>query len=312
MDRFKNIIYVSTGIRDDVHGLMQAFKLAYENEAKIKILIVSPEFPRTLIGHKKKFGEMLVHQIKSAAETILSTMKSDVPPFSLIIKLEFSDSPATSIIQHVLRESHDLLVKEAETKEDQKGFKALDMNLLRKCPCPVWLCRPFKHTADKLQIAVAIDPESYEVEGHDLSIKLLQLSRSLADKNNEELIIISCWNFLFEDYFRHSARVRMEKEKLRKTSLQIQSEHRRALQTLICESGIKGGLQIHHLKGLPDKIIPDYIHNKKIDLLVMGTVARKGLSGFIIGNTAENILQSLDCTLLAIKPNGYISPVKAY
>ncbi|MFO0070344.1 MAG: universal stress protein, partial [Alphaproteobacteria bacterium] len=30
------------------------------------------------------------------------------------------------------------------------------------------------------------------------------------------------------------------------------------------------------------------------------------------GNTAENILQKLSCSLLALKPNGFVSPVKAY
>jgi nucleotide-binding universal stress UspA family protein len=44
----------------------------------------------------------------------------------------------------------------------------------------------------------------------------------------------------------------------------------------------------------------------------MGTVARTGISGFIIGNTAENILQKIDCSLLALKPQGFVSPVKAY
>lgn len=44
----------------------------------------------------------------------------------------------------------------------------------------------------------------------------------------------------------------------------------------------------------------------------MGTVARTGIPGFIIGNTAENILQKIDCSLLALKPLGFVSPVKAY
>jgi nucleotide-binding universal stress UspA family protein len=50
----------------------------------------------------------------------------------------------------------------------------------------------------------------------------------------------------------------------------------------------------------------------QIDILIMGTVARTGISGFIIGNTAENILQKIDCSLLALKPQGFVSPVKAY
>jgi len=41
----------------------------------------------------------------------------------------------------------------------------------------------------------------------------------------------------------------------------------------------------------------------------MGTVARTGIQGFIMGNTAENILNQLDCSVLAVKPPGFVTPV---
>jgi universal stress protein E len=73
-----------------------------------------------------------------------------------------------------------------------------------------------------------------------------------------------------------------------------------------------GIVDVDHLKGNPEKIIPQFIEEKKIDILAMGTVARTGIPGFIIGNTAENILQKISCSLLALKPNGFVTPVKAY
>ena len=45
------------------------------------------------------------------------------------------------------------------------------------------------------------------------------------------------------------------------------------------------------------------------DLVVMGTVARTGVPGFIMGNTAEMILNQIDCSVLAIKPSGFVTPV---
>jgi len=44
----------------------------------------------------------------------------------------------------------------------------------------------------------------------------------------------------------------------------------------------------------------------------MGTVARTGILGCLMGNTAENIVVELKCSLLALKPGGFVSPVKAY
>jgi nucleotide-binding universal stress UspA family protein len=48
----------------------------------------------------------------------------------------------------------------------------------------------------------------------------------------------------------------------------------------------------------------------EIDLVVMGTVARSGLSGILIGNTAEKVLGKVRCAVLAIKPAGFVSPIQ--
>ena len=42
----------------------------------------------------------------------------------------------------------------------------------------------------------------------------------------------------------------------------------------------------------------------------MGTVGRTGVQGFFIGNTAEEILNQVECSVLAVKPPGFESPVK--
>ncbi|MDK1310071.1 universal stress protein [Pseudoalteromonas sp. R96] len=48
----------------------------------------------------------------------------------------------------------------------------------------------------------------------------------------------------------------------------------------------------------------------QIDLIVMGTVGRVGIPGLIIGNTAESILEQTQCSILAIKPKGFQTPIK--
>ena len=47
----------------------------------------------------------------------------------------------------------------------------------------------------------------------------------------------------------------------------------------------------------------------KIDLIVMGTVARTGIPGLIIGNTAESTLSQIHCSVLAVTPPGFVTPV---
>ena len=50
---------------------------------------------------------------------------------------------------------------------------------------------------------------------------------------------------------------------------------------------------------------------KRVELVVMGTVARTGIPGFIIGNTVETTLAAVDCSVLVVKPASFSTPVQA-
>ena len=65
----------------------------------------------------------------------------------------------------------------------------------------------------------------------------------------------------------------------------------------------------HLLKGWPRTVIPDFVNKAKADLVVMGTVGRTGVPEFIMGNTAETILNHINCSVLAIKPEGFKTPI---
>ena len=67
--------------------------------------------------------------------------------------------------------------------------------------------------------------------------------------------------------------------------------------------------EAHLPKGSPRNEVPALAERLEVDLVVMGTVARTGISGFFMGNTAETILNRLNCSVLAIKPAGFVTPV---
>lgn len=48
---------------------------------------------------------------------------------------------------------------------------------------------------------------------------------------------------------------------------------------------------------------------RRCDVVVMGTLSRSGLSGPLIGNTCETVFQHLDASVLAINPEGFVSPL---
>lgn len=312
MQQFHNILFVSQGIENEVEGLKQAISLAHNNKASLKVLVVCPEPPDSHDNYKKSYEDFLKERMEKSIQITQVALKLRETELNIAIEVESGAAPAIRIIRHVLRDGHDLIIKEAEFREGGKGFEALDMTLLRKSPCPVWLCRPIKHSHSDIQVAVAIDPENEEQVGRDLALKLLDISRSLADMCSGKLIIISCWNYQYENYLRDSNSLHLSKKEIQEIVTQTQLEHRLALEILIKEANIGDNYQLQHVKGLPAQVMGKVIEDEKVDILVMGTLARTGIPGFIIGNTAENIVQKLGCSLLALKPNGFVSPVSAY
>jgi universal stress protein E len=69
-------------------------------------------------------------------------------------------------------------------------------------------------------------------------------------------------------------------------------------------------VHLHLRRGGLEEVIPEFVVAHGVDLVVLGTVARTGIAGLLIGNTAERLLQRLPCSVLAVKPNGFVSSVR--
>ena len=82
------------------------------------------------------------------------------------------------------------------------------------------------------------------------------------------------------------------------------------LQKELAGSPVAAAAKIHLVTHPPVDAITQCIESEKIDLVVMGTVSRTGISGLITGNTAEQLLSRIRCSLLAVKPSGFSSPVQ--
>lgn len=311
MKRFENILFVTQGLPGHSDALGQAIRIAANNQVPVSGLIACQSFPEHLLQYQQSYEQSLHDSLLRRVEMLREDyqVSAQQVPFPLTVKS--CVQPAVCIIQEAIAHQNDLIIKEAEPLNDgAEGFKAMDMTLLRKCPCPVWLHRPTEKPRNKRRIAVAIDPSMDKDEQHSLSLRLLELSRSIADSCDSRLHIVSCWEYYLENYLDNNAWIQVNDEELEKEISQAKIKHEQALQSLIDESGISGDTVVHLLHGKPDVTIPDCVDELDIDVLVMGTLARTGISGFVIGNTAENILQSINCSLVAMKPEGFVSPVR--
>lgn len=103
---------------------------------------------------------------------------------------------------------------------------------------------------------------------------------------------------------------RLPKNEMYNLYINVLDMHESAIETLLKEyvPAIADN-QIHLLKGEPSTAIAELAEKLRVELIVMGTVARTGIKGFFIGNTAEKILRKVDCSVLALKPDGFITPI---
>jgi nucleotide-binding universal stress UspA family protein len=160
------------------------------------------------------------------------------------------------------------------------------------------------------QILAAVDPDPNDEVRSKLDNHIMELAVSISKLEKSELHIVHAWSLYGEKALR-GPRFKKTKEQLNKLLLDAKKSHKKWLDELLNKfpmSEIKH--KLHLVKGDPAVLIPKVAKREKIDLIVMGTVCRTGLPGFIIGNTAESILFKVDCSVLSIKPYGFISPVK--
>ncbi|MFC1879212.1 universal stress protein, partial [Chloroflexota bacterium] len=180
---------------------------------------------------------------------------------------------------------------------------------MRKCPCPVWVLNPTqpKHYS---RILAAVDPTPSDEQRNALNIKILDLATSLAHRERCELLIIHAWSSLVESHVQ-SGRVNVPQSKLDEWDQGLRDKHRRLLGEFLQLYGLENlNHQVYMLKGEAGKLIPALAAAKEVELIVMGTVSRTGIAGLLIGNNAEKVLRQVNCSVLAIKPDGFITPVK--
>ena len=67
---------------------------------------------------------------------------------------------------------------------------------------------------------------------------------------------------------------------------------------------------VHLVEGEPRDVLPDLVDREKYDLIVMGSLGRVGIAGFLIGETAETLIRSVRCSVLVVKPPGFRCPVE--
>ncbi len=300
MKRFKNILVVFAGVVGDAETLAQATTLAKRNNAQLTVVEVVKDLdlPSIDIAEKGKLLQRLCASIR----------QEGIPLDTVILR----GTPFLEIIRQVLREKHDLVMMTAEGDVGYRSlfFGSTSFHLMRKCPCSVWVTNPGGQN-NYARIMAAIEPELDNASDSALNIKIMDLATSQAQLNKSELHIVQAWEVTGSDGET------LQSETTKEMRAEIYRKHELLYQERLARFLVRYNLndinhQIHLLRGTPDFMLPQLADTIQVDLIVMGTICRTGISGFFIGNTAESILRQVGCAVLTVKPEGFVTPVTLY
>lgn len=321
MKRFEKILYVADKSVDQAPALNQVVSLAKTHQASLTVIDVVPEFTSDMeLPEEWKYFESLdlVEKILKERRSVLEAL---IEPYRSQVNIRCQHARGVSfveVIRSVLRDGHDLVVKVAENPPWLKRlFGSGDMHLLRKCPCPVWMLKPSEQGHYRSVIAaVDFDPLKRTAVERQLNREILDAASSVAVASHADLHVVHLWDAPAEGKVRAWSD---DPDKALEAYVQsILSRHREGMETLRHDLEEILGREtyeflspsFHLRRGMPSRAIPEMTNQLQADLVVMGTLGRTGIPGLFIGNTAESVLDQLQCSVLAIKPPGFQSPIK--
>jgi universal stress protein E len=151
------------------------------------------------------------------------------------------------------------------------------------------------------EIAVATDLS-------DASIPVMHAAVKAARALNARLYIL---HVLEQDKLSHLQMAGVSEEEIAACQQRLRLDAEARLHEQLARTDyrtIQQGLKVEIVVGSPDHAIGAFVTANEVDLLVIGTHGRRGLEGLLLGNTAERILPSIHASLLAVKPDGFVSP----
>ena len=314
MNRFRNILFFSNFDSAQDAAIQRAFVLAEDNDATLTLMSVLEAQSNTqhLQAANKELRQVqadIVQDHLNQLEKMANGRRSGATKVQVKVAIGI---PFIEVIHEVLRARHDLVIMAADNKLGivNRLFGSTSMHLMRKCPCPIWVVKPGRQSYQKILAAVDVTVDSWNVAEQSINPLILQLAGSMAAMNNSELHIVQVWSVYQEGY--RQVRGNMSDQAIRRLRKDTKKDYMGKLEDIIRRVDTTGASRVRiHLKrgNEPARTITSLAKKQQIDLLVMGTVCRTGLAGFFIGNTAEEVLNAVDCSVLTVKPAAFLSPV---
>ena len=288
-------------------ALNQAVWVARASSAKITLVNVLPDLRKTmhsasidakldlLYGEGAKFyREVLGDAEKRMKHMIDEAAASDIEIHTQTLLGE----PSVEICRAVQQAKYDLVISGTR---GLVGWKTVFVGstakrLIRKCPAPVWVVKP-EHVGQPKSILAATD---FSHASWRAVVAGLAIAENAAASFHLLHVIDSM------DVPENVVAIIPEGSSLRQ-EINLAAKHR--FEEFVSSLNSQADIQPHLSWGTPWKEIHHLASELQVDLVAMGTVGRSGIPGLFLGNTAEKVLASCDCSILTIKPESFRSPI---
>ena len=307
MKRFKKILYILDEVSLSRQGSAdKVAELARLNEAQVTVMIVEEtkffdDLSTKITGRYEELRQAVLTHHRERLDGFLAQERWK----DIHVIPDYSESDDfIAIIRKVMSEAYDLVIKEATLEQ---GLDQLGMRLVRKCPCPVWVMK--YDSSDFKRILAAVDIGEEYPETETLNKKIIELTHSLAQREGGEAHYLHTWRLEYEVMLR-GPRFKVSREEIFEMKKELFNERQIKMSKLLQDHHITyEERQVHLREGVSSEVIQLVIGELDIDVVVMGSVGRSGIPGLLIGNKVEKLLNSINCTVLTVKPDGFKTPV---
>ena len=235
-------------------------------------------------------------------------------PISYVLDVQWHTPLYEGIIQAAIKHKAELIIKSTgrHPLANKIFFTPSDWQLLKASPVPVLLTRGKNQNADG-PILACVDPMHKDAKIHKQDQQVLNAANTLARMLDTPVYAGHCfdpdyWQLLVT-YFEVSG-IWSDSFPLQQTTTaesmleQLRLEHLAAFDTLCDREKIESPRR-YFISGPLSEVLPELIEELSIGTVVVGSHYRTGL----LGSTAEWLLESVECDLLAVKPLDFVSPV---
>ncbi|MDX1362032.1 MAG: universal stress protein UspE [Pseudoalteromonas tetraodonis] len=305
METIKRIIAVIDPTKDDQNALARSIDLAKKSGASITAFMTvydfSYEMTTMLSGDER---EAMRKAVLKDRELWLKDLVSPYQNININTQVIWHNRPYEAIINTVINDKYDLVIKGTHQHGALKAviFTPTDWHLVRKCPTPVLFVKDMAWPAHG-NILAAVNAVSENDQHLSLNKRIIKDAQFLCELANAKLNLVNA-------YPATPVNIAIEIPEFNPGlyNESVKKHHIESTNELANEFNLTPD-QCFIEEGLPEDVIPDVAKRLNSELVVIGTVGRTGLSAALVGNTAEHVIDSLDCDVLALKPDGYVSPL---